>query len=64
MIFKFVCLLDEDILFHKNRPRDNANLAAKRSLITIVSLIIPLFEFYRQRFIFSDILALPIEFYQ
>ena len=43
MIFKFVCLLNVDFLSHKNRLRDIANKAAKRSLITIVSLSIPFF---------------------
>ena len=43
MIFKFVCLLDVDFLLHMNRLRDIANQAAKRSLITILSLIIPFF---------------------
>ena len=49
MIFKFVCLymLDVDFLFHKNKLRDKANLAAKWSLITIVSLTIPFLKFYR-----------------
>ena len=55
MIFKFVCLymLNVDFLFHKNKLRDKANLAAKRSLITIVSLTIPFFKFYRQRLTFE-----------
>ena len=37
-------MLDVDFLFHKNKLRDKANLAA---LITIVSLTIPFFRFYR-----------------
>ena len=36
-------MLDVDFLFHKNKLRDKANMAAKRSLITIVSLSIPFF---------------------
>ena len=40
-------MLDVDFLFHKNKLRDRANLAAKWSRITIVSLTIPFFKFYR-----------------
>ena len=40
-------MLDVDFLFHKNKPRDKASLAAKRSLITMASLTIPFFKFYR-----------------
>ena len=46
-------MLDVDFLFHKNKLRDKANMAAKRSLITIVSLTIPFLSFIASDWHFS-----------